>query len=199
MKIIALWNNYAGTASTLRPATVWLADSCLLREGRPFYVPDWVDDFQLFPSLAIRIDKVGKGIQPRFADRYWSQASAWLNARACKMADTLAKQGLPLDSAVAFDSSLITAPFFDLSPQDAAEFTFRLHVNDRLVSSWSAEDLRKPIQEVIASISFNTTLKTGDILLLGFPGKGIKVAPGDNIIITEDRNPDRVLNHFRIK
>lgn len=200
MKILAFWNNIEGTSPVIgRPATVWLSDSCLLREGRPFYVPDFDKDIKLFPSAAIRIDKVGKGIQPRFADRYWTHISPWLNARACTLARQLIENGLPVDAAVAFDCSLISAPFFELTPAEAATFCFEIRVNDNAVCTWSCEQLRLTIQQAIAHISYNTTLKTGDIILLGFPGEGVAVSAGDELTICSPDNPNRIFNRFRIK
>ncbi|MCM1005976.1 MAG: fumarylacetoacetate hydrolase family protein [Prevotella sp.] len=205
MKIIALWNNYgmpeAEATSEARPVTVWLSDSCLLREGRPFYVPDWDDDFRLFPSVAIRIDRLGKGIQPRFASRYWNSVSVWVNARACTLAAKLASQGLPLVSAVAFDMSLISAPFFEVIPEEFRNFEFEMSVNSECVCRWRADMLTKDVNEIISAISDNTTLKTGDILLLGFPKEGVKVRPGDRVELqtTNGQGEKAVINSFKIK
>lgn len=187
------------------PATCWLTDSCLLREGRPFYLPGFDDDFRLFPSVALRIDRLGKGIASRFAPRYWNEVSVWLNARACTLASQLAAKGLPVDRAVAYDNSIVAAPFFPLAAGQVADLSFHINVNGEPACRWSARAMRLQPGEVIEAISSNTTLKTGDIILPGLTPKGIAIAQGDEIEIIID-GPDTlacptgtVINHFKIK
>jgi len=206
MKIIALWNNYDIAAEEAAlPATCWLTDSCLLREGRPFYIPDFDDDFRLFPSVALRIDRLGKGIASRFASRYWNEVSVWLSARACTLASQLAAKGLPVDRAVAYDNSLVASPFFALDAGQLAGLSFHVRVNGLSTFQWSAGAMHRQPEHVIEAISGNTTLKTGDIILPGLPAQGIAIAPGDDIEIIIDGPgtstcPDgTVINHFKIK
>lgn len=215
MKIIALWNNYKersgksvneydkaeakGCGELYMPAQECLTDSCLLREGRPFYIPDWDEDFRLFPTLAIRIDRVGKSIPQRFAHRYYSSVSAWLNARACGLAKRLASAGLPLSSATTFDFSLVSAPFFTLEAGQSGTYSFEVQVNGNPVCKWSASNLLLGVDEAIEHISRNNTLKTGDIILLGLPSAGIKPKPGDEFRLVDANNPEKVLNRFKIK
>lgn len=205
MKIIALWNNY-GTAlpeneELTEPAVCWLSDSCLLREGRPFYVPDFDDDFRLFPSLAIRIDRLGKGIGTRFAYRYWNHVSLWLNARACSMSRRLSRAGLPQAAAVAFDCSLVAAPFFEVTPEESSDLAFVVCRNGEPVCRWESTALRMGPDEAVSAMSRHNTLKTGDIILLGFPEQGVAVSPGDRIEVMTERAPfaPKALTGFKIK
>lgn len=203
MKIIALWSNYDVPASepvSAVPAVCWMSDSCLLREGKPFYVPDFDDDFRLFPSLALRIDRLGKGISERFAGRYWSEVSFWLNARACSMSRKLSEAGLPLAAATAFDCSLVSAPFFGVSPDECRELRFSVVRDGEPVASWEASRLRLQPDAAISALSLSNTLKTGDIILLGFTREGVAVRPGQ-YIETRLETPTgfRVLTGFKIK
>ncbi len=189
MKVIALWNNYrdkdvTGGVIAGEPAACWLSDSCLLREGRPFYVPGFDDDFRLFPSLVLRIDRVGKEVAERFAPRYWSEAAFWLNARACTLLRELQGRGLPVATAVAFDNSLVSAPFFPLDAEGVAAFSAAVSVNGSEVCRWSASQLVLDAPRAIAAMSRCNTLKTGDMLMLGFPEPGIKVQPGDTVSVS---------------
>lgn len=210
MKVIALWNNYNnGTEKELPAADIalcWLSDSCLLREGRPFYIPDFDDDFRLFPTLAIKIGRLGKSITERFAHRYWSEVSVWINARATGELARLQSKGLPIAGAVAFDNSLIAAPFFSLDARQTASASFSVYRNGEKVCDWQGNCLRLSPEQAISRTSICNTLKTGDIILLGFPvDNGISVAPGDNMEIRWE-SPDtgsirrgQVLNSFKIK
>lgn len=206
MKVIALWNNYGegaapASGSMQVPHAVWLSDSCLLREKKPFFVPEFDDDFRLFPTVAIRLSRLGKNIASRFAPRYWHEAAVWINARACGMLARLSDEGLPLDSAVAFDNSLISAPFAEADSESLSVFRFRLLLNDREALIWSASSLALDADRAIEAVSRTATLKTGDVLLLGFDSRGIPVKPGDNIKITVDTSSEKqeIYTEFRIK
>lgn len=206
MKIIALWDNYR--QSELEPkgteplATCWFSDSCLLREGRPYYIPDYEGDYRLFPTVVLRIDRLGKGIQAKYASRYWHEESVWLNARACRAAEALVAKGLPVTSAVAYDNSLIAAPFLPIAQGNGLTEGFDVSVNGKRVCEWRRESLRLDAAEAIERVSYNNTLKTGDILMLGFPPEGIRIEAGDHVEITNTGgggSARQVYNSFKIK
>lgn len=205
MKIIALWNNHISESEQAVKhdplAALWLSDSCLLRESRPFYVPEWDDDFRLFPSICVRIDRLGKGIAGRFASRYWSYISLWFNARAMSRMALLQQHGLPLASAAAYDASVVSAPFFPIHGNDIDSFTFRICRNGEEQCVINTRQLRMDVSECIQEISSSTTLKTGDVLMLGFPQDGIKVSPGDciEVYVSSAKNKESIFTKFKIK
>lgn len=226
MKIIALWDNYQEEKTPISVADkeplaqCWLTDSCLLREGRPLYLPDWDSDIRLYPTLAVRIDRLGKGIQRRFAHRYWSQVSLWLSVRACTQAARLSAQGLPLASAIAYDNSLVVAPFFDVESQTAARLQAHIALMPGTADAdsdsahddyslqridWDSARLALQIDEAIEQVSHHTTLKTGDILLMGFTPQGLSVCEGMSVEIKIDNyrpstlHPTGLLHTLKIK
>ena len=204
MKIIALWNNYSerdiAPAQAEPLAVCWLTDSCLLRERRPFYVPGFDTDFRLFPSLAIRIDRLGKRIEPRFVKRYWNEVSLWLNARACNLSAELAAKGLPQANAVSFDCSLVASPFWEMTPVQCMQARFTVSRNGMPEQVWDAGNLLKQPDEAISEVSRHNTLKTGDIFLLGFPEQGVAVKPGDSIQVRLDAPGEpKIITEFKIK
>lgn len=184
MKILSLWDNYSERRPRAEgePALACcLSDSCLLRERRPFYVPDFDDDFRLFPTLAVRISRLGKCIPERFAGRYWGEASVWLNARACTLLGRLQREGLPLSPAVAFDNSLIASPFFSVTAGECAEMRIVVELNGNAVCEWNGQELRMQPDEAISSLSKYMTLKMGDVILMGTPPEGVKISIGDSV------------------
>lgn len=181
MKILSLWDNYAAESDAPEGvvSACWMSDSCLLRERRPFYVPDFDDDFRLFPTLAIRMSRLGKCISERFAVRYWSEASVWLNVRACTLLKRLETAGLPLAPAVAFDNSLVSAPFFPMTPEECEDFKIVVALNGEDVCLWDSRELRMKPNKAIEALSRNTTLKTGDVILMGMQPEGVMLSVGD--------------------
>lgn len=207
MKIIALWNNYdTENGANSLPALCWLTDSCLLRESRPLYIPEFDSDFRLFPSVALRIDRLGKGIASRFASRYWHEVSAWLSVRACNLASRLIERGLPVDGAMAYDNSMVSAPFFALTASELPGLSFQVRVNGEPKFEWSANRMDKSVEQVIEQVSKNTTLKTGDVILPALPQEGIEIRRGDTVEIVLTGPPDvmgrisePIINRFKVK
>lgn len=208
MKVIALWDNYGeGTAALYGPLkvpqTVWLSDSCLLRERKPFYIPEFDDDFRLFPTVAIKLSRLGKNIPARFASRYWHEASVWINIRACGMMQAAREAGIPFTSAVAYDCSLVSAPFFEMDEDALSYFSFTLLLNDKEKLHWQGCMLRAGADRAIEAVSRTTILKMGDVLLLGFAPQGVPVTVGDRVkIITSTLHSDdtqEILTEFAIK
>lgn len=202
MKILMLWDNYgAGSPDPALPVS-WLTDSCLLRDRKPLYVPDFDTDFRLFPTLAVRIDRLGKGIQAKFAHRYWQEAAVYISVRACARIETLTRAGMPLDSAVAYDNSLVASPFFPLTPEQVPGTTFCLLRNGIKELEWSGANLKMDTAEAIQALSHCNTLKTGDLILLGIPREGVPIAPGDKIQIFLKRPTDtepQLYTEFQVK
>lgn len=208
MKVIALWDNYDEGAPALFgplkvPHTVWLSDSCLLRERKPFYIPEFDDDFRLFPTVAIKLSRLGKNIPARFASRYWHEASVWINIRACGMMQAARQAGLPIDAAVAYDCSLVSAPFFEMNDEKLRNFSFTLYLNDKEELQWHGSMLKQGADCTIEAVSRTTILKMGDVLLLGFAPQGVRINVGDRvkIIVTQSDSADKpeVLTEFTIK
>lgn len=192
MKIFCILEK--GTAADGAPANWYvLSDSMLLRTDNPFFVPDFDTEFRAFPALAVRIDRLGKSIAPRFAHRYYAEAAIAATVRATSLLHTLAAQGLPWDRAVSFDKSCFVGNFLPLS-QLAAENP-QLHCADSSLSL-NCAPLCQQIDNTIAAVSRDNTLKTGDLILLPFPGISFEMIPGTNLKVEFD---SRNILEIRIK
>ena len=196
MKIIGINNNYETEEKT--PALFLMADSSLLKDGKPFFLPSFDNDFKMYPSIVIKICRLGKNISKRFASRYYDAYTFGINVRAEQMLSMLKSQQLPWDSAVAFDSSAIMGDFKDIDSQEELfDKSFDVRQNENVVATWNFNQLSFDIDALIESISSRFTLKIGDLIYIGFPADGFKFNINDTITVS-DSEGDSLLN-FIIK
>lgn len=179
MKIIGILNNYQ-TENADR-AIFLMADSSLLKDGKPFFLPDFDDDFRIYPSLVVRICRLGKNISSRFASRYYDAFTIGLNVRAEKTLRRLVSEGLPWAEAVSFDSSAILGDFISAESTGQDNIKFSIEINGHILCQWSADELNVGIDRIIEEISSRFTLKIGDLIYIGFTGEGCKISIDDHI------------------
>ena len=164
-----------------------LPDSTVVRSDNPFFIPEFDTEFKAYPVVAIKIGRLGKSIAPKFAHRYYNEATLAATVRAENLLAFLRRGGMPWERAVAFDRSCFMGEFV---PADEL-------LNCRNASiSCGEEKLELNIYETIACISRDNTLKTGDLLLIPATGKGLKLSIGDNLTEECDSGP---LLEIRIK
>lgn len=183
MKIIATDNNYLTTS----PAPAWflLTHSCLLRDDKPMYIPEWDSDFRLFPSMAIRIDRLGKSIPERFAYRYWNHYSFGFSLRACSTLQKLFSDNMPAGSATAFDNSVTISAWHEADKESLHNIEFSITDGESELCRWRYADLALGADALLSQLSERMTFKTGDILYLGFSPSGIQLKQGMKIIVNE--------------
>lgn len=186
MKIIVTDNNYGNEADG-HPAWFLLTHSCLLRDNRPLYLPRWDSDFRLYPSMAIRIDRLGKSIPQRFAHRYWDHWSFGFSLRGAQSLRHLYALGLPGGAATAFDNSAVIAGWHQLNCRERLpEMKFTIHIDSTEAGRWQYASLHYDADSLLSLLSTRMTFKTGDILYLGFPGEGIPLARDCRITVNEE-------------
>lgn len=183
MKIIATDNNYLSHGGD--PAWFLLTHSCLLRDDKPMYLPDSDTDFRLYPSMAIRIDRLGKSIPERFACRYWNHYSFGFSLRAENMLRRLKEAGLPWGAACAFDNSVTISDWHEADREKLPEKEFAISDGENELFRWRYADLALGADALLSAMSAVMTFKTGDILYLGFPLEGIPLSQGMKIIVNE--------------
>lgn len=182
MKIFAAAGAYRAAPSSdafpgLRAAPFWyeIPDSCISRSGNPFFVPDSGSEYMAFPSAAFRICRLGKNIATRFAPRYYDEATLGFSVVALDTLRALRAERLPWTHAVAFDRSCLLGDFIPADQfRRIAEFS--ISCGD-FSSSYSPAESAIDIDSVIALISADNTLKTGDIILASLSPAGIPLSP----------------------
>lgn len=198
MKVIGVINNYDVERGdkTVFPDCFLLADSSLLKDGKPFFVPPFDNDFRMYPSLVVKINRLGKYIHTRFAHRYYDSVALGLNIRAVGNLTELRNAGLPWTSAIAFDATAVMSNFISIQDIDLNEFGFTISKNDQIMCEWNVKKLFMDIDTLISQISKRMTLKIGDLIYVGFSENGFEIDIDDHI--SGVVNDEELLN-FKIK
>lgn len=168
MKII----NVIGDEETSEGITArWrvLPDSALLKGRNPFFVPDFPGDITITAAIAVKINKLGKGIPERFATRYYSETAPAVIFRAEEYGARLRASGYPDSAAYSFDKAVIVGEFHSRElPQDMEiEISIADDKGKEIeVRKFTIRETRQAISRGIAQLSRDNTLKTGDIILI---------------------------------
>ncbi len=189
MKIICIGRNYKEHAKELNnavpesPIFFLKPDVALLTENKDFYYPSFTKDLHYECELVIRIDKVGKCIEKRFAHRYFSKFSIGIDFTARDLQEKCKSQGLPWEMAKSFDhSAVIGSTWLSAEDHDMENLSFTLQLNDKEVQQGNSRDMIFSIPEIIHYVSQFMTLKTGDLLFTGTPSGVGPVKIGDKLI-----------------
>ena len=167
------------------PVIFTKADSSLLKDGKPFFVPDDMGRIDYEGELVVRICRLGKAIPERFAYRYYDAVTVGLDFTARDMQAKARKEGLPWTICKGFDGSAIIGDWVPLQSLSEGERTdiqslhFRLDKNGAPVQLGFTGDMIFSIDALISYLSRYFTLKTGDLLFTGTPVGVGPVAVGD--------------------
>lgn len=181
MKIIAIGHNYAAHNNELKsenpaePVVFMKPDSALLKNNKPFFIPDFTNELHYETELIIKINRLGKNIAPRFAHRYYSEVGLGIDFTARDLQRKLKSEGKPWEICKAFDNSAVIGDFLPVNQfNDIQKIQFRLDINGKTVQQGNTADMIFPVDELIAYISKFFTLKIGDIIFTGTPvGVGV--------------------------
>lgn len=173
-------------------------DTALLRNNDPFYIPEWTGNLHHEVELVLRICRLGKNIEMKFAHRYYDAISLGIDFTARDVQSELMKKGLPWEKAKAFDySAAISSKFFPLNSfPKLQKIRFRLDVNNQTVQQATSELMIFGFDEIISHISKFMTLKIGDLIYTGTPAGVGPVKIGDRL---EGYLEDEKMFDFRIR
>lgn len=189
MKIICIGRNYSEHVRELNnelpdePVVFMKPDSALLRNNEAFYIPDFSQDVHYECELIVRITRLGKNIEQRFASRYYDEIGLGIDFTARDLQNKLKEKGLPWEKAKAFDrSAVISSGFFEKNElPDLNSIKFQLKKNGQLVQNGDSAYMLFPIDELISQVSKYFTLKIGDLIYTGTPAGVGPVAIGDRL------------------
>ncbi len=181
MTIYAIVNDIIGSPPASAPCWTLISQSGILQGGNPYFVPDFAERFEARTALAVRLGKLGKGIATRFVSRYVDAVAPAVLFVAADRLSSLRADGLPWASAISYDRCLAIGRFTSM-PYDGiiqSKGTLSLKSVETGISSQYIFGHGCPsLDEVVAAISRDNTLKTGDIILMGISGKGPEATPG---------------------
>lgn len=188
MKIICIGRNYAKHARELgndlptRPLFFLKPDSAVLPARHPFVIPEWTNDVHYEVEVILRINRLGKYIQPEFAHRYFAEVGLGIDFTARDIQQECKTKGHPWERAKAFDgSAVISSDFLNLADigKNVDELDFRLEKNGEVVQQSNTSNMLFHPHDLIAEVSTVMTLKMGDLMFTGTPEGVGAVADGD--------------------
>jgi len=176
MKILCIGRNYVDHIKELEnevsgnPVVFLKPDTALLRNGNPFYIPDFADEFHYEVELLVKINKLGKNIEPEFAHRYYEEIGIGIDFTARDLQNKLRKKGLPWEKCKAFDSSAAISEFVLKSKYpDINNINFHLDVNGEARQKGNSSMMIYKIDTIVSHLSKYFTLKIGDVIFTGTP------------------------------
>ena len=186
MKIICIGRNYTEHIAELQnerptePVVFLKPDSAVLLKQHPFVIPEFSDDIHHEVEVLVKINKVGKYIDAKFAHKYYDEIGLGIDFTARDLQSKLKEKGLPWEKAKAFDGSAVIGDFLSIKIFNSLEnLTFELTNNGETVQKGNTSNMLWKIDELIAYVSQYFTLKIGDIIFTGTPAGVAKVNPND--------------------
>ena len=186
MKIICIGRNYAKHIEELQnerpsePVIFLKPDTAILAKKQPFYIPDFSEDIHHEIELIVKICKIGKYIDPKFAHLYYDEISIGIDFTARDVQQKLKDKGLPWEISKGFDGSAVIGDFLPKNIFNSVEnLKFELHNNKQTVQVGDSSHMLWKIDEIISYVSQFFTLKKGDIIFTGTPEGVAKVKPND--------------------
>lgn len=201
MKIICIGRNYTEHIHELAnekptdPVVFMKPDSAILLKNFPFIIPAFSDDIHYEVEVLVKINKVGKHIEPQFAHKYYDEIGLGIDFTARDVQQKCKEKGLPWEKAKAFDGSAVLGEFYPKSEfDDINNINFSMTKNGQIVQKGNSGEMLWKIEELISYVSQFFTLKIGDIIFTGTPAGVGKVYPNDELIgILEDKEAFRIV------
>ena len=177
MKIIAIGMNYAAHNEEMRhtrvntaPVIFMKPDSAILKDGKPFFIPDFSEEIHYETEVVVRINRLGKNIAPRFAHRYYDALTVGIDFTARDLQRKFREAGNPWELCKGFDNSAAIGTFVPVTQfADVQQLQFSLQIDGQTVQQGCTANMLFGIDEIIAYVSKFVTLKIGDLLFTGTP------------------------------
>lgn len=188
MKIIAVGWNYAEHNKELNrinipehPVIFMKPETALVRDNKPFYLPNFSNRIEYETEIILRISKMGKNISAKFADRYYDAIGLGIDFTARDLQNEFKAKGAPWEICKGFDNSAPISNFLPKEEFDIYNLNFSLNINGKEVQRGNTKDMIFKVNDIIAYISQFFTLKTGDIIFTGTPVGVGPVKIGDHL------------------
>ncbi|MBI1837271.1 MAG: fumarylacetoacetate hydrolase family protein [Flavobacteriia bacterium] len=188
MKVICIGRNYADHVKEMNaelpsvPVFFLKPDSSILRDGSPFFYPDFTKDLHYECEIVVKINKLGKNISEKFAHTYYDEIGLGIDFTARDLQGEAKAKGLPWEIGKAFDNSaFISKKWINKADLDLENISFSLTQNGTTVQNGSTSDLIFSFDKIIAYISQFVTLKIGDLIYTGTPSGVGPIQIGDQL------------------
>lgn len=188
MKIIAIGRNYAAHIRELNnpipdnPVIFLKPDTAVLKDNKPFYLPDFSSDIHYELEVVLKICKEGKHISEKFAANYYEELGLGIDFTARDIQSLHKEKGLPWELAKAFDNSAAISNFIPKSGiADLYDLDFKLQINGQTKQHGNTKNILFPFEHIISFVSRYITLKKGDLIFTGTPEGVGRIHQGDKL------------------
>lgn len=190
MKILAVGMNYAQhndemghTQVNREPVIFMKPDSAILKDGKPFFIPDFSSEVHYETEVVVRICRLGKNIAPRFAHRYYNAVTVGIDFTARDLQRKFREAGNPWELCKGFDNSAAIGTFISLEQAggDLQNLDFHLTIDGKEVQRGNTRNMLFKVDDIISYISRFMTLKIGDLLFTGTPAGVGSVSIGQHL------------------
>jgi acylpyruvate hydrolase len=189
MKIICIGLNYRehaiemGWPVPVEPVVFMKPDSSILKNNKPFFLPDFSANIHYEVEVVLKISKLGKGISAKYAPRYFDEITLGIDITARDLQDRLQITGMPWEISKCFDGAAPLGRFIPVNQiKDMSGLDFRLEINSKVVQKSNTSDMIFEFNEIIEYVSKFCTLKTGDLIFTGTPPGVGKLHRNDNLV-----------------
>ena len=172
MKIICIGLNFRNHAREMgwavpdEPVVFMKPDSSILKNNKPFFLPDFSINIHYEVEVVLKISQLGKGISAKFASRYYDEITLGIDITARDLQNRLAANGLPWEISKCFDGAAPLGRFIPVTNvKDLTNIDFRLEINNKVVQKGNTSDMIFGFNEIVEYVSKFFTLKTGDLIL----------------------------------
>lgn len=188
MKLVCIGRNYTEHIKELEnekptdPVVFLKPDTSILLKKQPFFVPDFSNDVHHEVEVLVKINRVGKYIDSKFAHKYYNEIGLGIDFTARDLQRELKAKGLPWEKAKAFDGAAVVGKWLPKEALgDVNAINFSLLKNEIIVQQGNTSNMLWNIDELIAYISKYFTLKIGDIIFTGTPAGVGRVIANDKL------------------
>ena len=188
MKIIAIGRNYAAHAKELNnpipgsPVIFLKPDTAVLKDNKPFYLPDFSSDIHYELEVVLKVCKEGKHISEKFAANYYEELGLGIDFTARDIQNAHKEKGLPWELAKAFDNSAAISNFVPKSGiSNIYDLDFELQINSQIRQSGNTRNILFSFEKIISFVSQYITLKKGDLIFTGTPEGVGQIHRGDKL------------------
>ena len=204
MKILAVGLNYEShniemkrTFRSETPVIFMKPESAQLKDGKPFFIPDFSNEIHYETEMVVKINRLGKNIAEKFANRYYDELTVGIDFTARDLQKSLKEKGLPWEISKSFDNSAAIGNFVSKGEfQDIQDINFHLDINKETVQKGNTSNMIYSIDKIIAYVSQYFTLKIGDLIFTGTPAGIGPVKIDDHL---EGFIENKKLLHFHIR
>ena len=164
------------------PVLFMKPDTALLKNGKPFLLPDFSSDMHYETELVVKINRLGKNIAERFSHRYYDEVTVGIDFTARDLQQQLKEKGLPWEISKSFDNSAAIGEFIPkIELKEIQNVNFHLDIDGEKVQQGNTSDMIYSVDKIISYISQIFTLKIRDLIFTGTPEGVGPVAIGNHL------------------